>query len=81
MPRNRIAISVSLPPELAATFDRIARGEKKTRSALMRDLLSVYQQRKDEQELARLQLYGAALARDSGVLTEKDVERIVFEDR
>lgn len=81
MARNRVALSVSLPPELAETFDRIARMEKKTRSSLLRDMLSVYQQRREEQELARLQHYGAGLARDAGILTEEDVERIIFEDR
>jgi len=81
MPRNRIAISVSLPPEQAAALDRLARKEKKTRSALMRDMLSVYQQQREEQELAKLQQYGAGLSRDAGILTEADVERIVFEDR
>ena len=81
MPRNRVAISVSLPPEQAAAFDLLARSEKKTRSALMRDMLSVYQQRREEQELAKLQQYGAGLSRDVGILTEADVERIVFEDR
>lgn len=81
MPRNRVAVSVSLPPELAEVFERLARMEKKTRSALMRDMLSVYQQRQEEMELAKLQSYGASLARDAGILTEEDVERIVFEDR
>ncbi|MFA5802097.1 MAG: ribbon-helix-helix protein, CopG family [Thermoleophilia bacterium] len=81
MPRNRVAISVSLPPDAAAAFDRIARREKKTRSALMREMLSVYQQRQEERELDRLQHYGAGVARDAGILTEEDVERIVLEDR
>lgn len=81
MPRNRVAISVSLPPDAAAAFDRIARMEKKTRSALMREMLSVYQQRQEERELDGLQRYGAGLCRDAGILTEEDVERIVFEDR
>lgn len=81
MPRKRVAVSVSLPPEIAESFDRLARMEKKTRSALLRDMLSVYQQRREERELGRLQLYGASVARDAGVLTEEDVERIIFADR
>lgn len=81
MPRNRVALSVSLPPELATTFDRMARREKKTRSALLRDMIAAYEQREQELELARLQRYGASLARDTNILTEEDVERIVFEDR
>lgn len=81
MPRNRVAISVSLSPEQADAFNRLARRERKTRSALLRDMLLLYQQRQEEDELARLQRYGASLARDAGVLTEEDVERIVFEDR
>lgn len=74
-------MSVSLPPALAEAFDRIARKRKMTRSALLRDMITAYQQREEELELARLQRYGAGLARDAGILTEEDVERIVFEDR
>jgi len=55
--------------------------EKKTRSALMREMLSFYQQRQEERQLDGLQRYGASVARDAGILTEEDVERIVFEDR
>ena len=34
-----------------------------------------------EQEFLELQKYGATLAIKKGILTEEDVERLVFEDR
>ena len=34
-----------------------------------------------EKEFFELQRYGARMARGKGILTEKDVERIVLEDR
>ncbi|CAD7782020.1 MAG: hypothetical protein KCCBMMGE_01221 [Candidatus Methanoperedenaceae archaeon GB37] len=34
-----------------------------------------------EQEFLELQRYGATLARKKGILTEEDVEKLVFEDR
>jgi hypothetical protein len=44
-------------------------------------MFSIYKARTLEQEFYDLQREGAKLARKKGILTEKDVERIVFEDR
>ena len=81
MARRRAAITISLPPEIAEDYERIAQKEAKNKSQLFRDMFVLYKKETAEQEFFELQRYGSKLARGKGILTEKDVERIVFEGR
>jgi len=81
MARRRAAITISLPPEIAEDYERIAQKEAKNKSQLFRDMFALYKKEAAEQEFFGLQRYGSKLARGKGILTEKDVERIVFEGR
>lgn len=81
MKRGRVALTVSLPPELARAFDELAKDEAKNKSQLFRDMFRAYQQRRAEQEFFELQRYGARQARKKSILTEADVEALVFENR
>jgi hypothetical protein len=53
----------------------------KNKSQLFRDMFLLYKEQTLEREFFELQRYGTKLARGKGVLTEEDVERIVFEGR
>jgi len=81
MKRRRVALTVSLPPELARALDELAKDEAKNKSQLFRDMFRAYQQRRAEQEFFELQRYGARQARKKSILTEADVEALVFENR
>ena len=81
MDRKRVPLTVSLPPDLARTFERLAKAEAKNKSQLFRDMFRAYQQRRLEQEFFELQRYGARQARKKGILTEADVEALVFQGR
>jgi metal-responsive CopG/Arc/MetJ family transcriptional regulator len=81
MARRRAAITISLPPEIAEDYERIAQKEAKNKSQLFRDMFVLYKKEAAEREFFELQRYGSKLARGKGILTEKDVERIVFEGR
>ena len=81
MKRRRVAMTISLPPEIAENYEKLAQREAKNKSQLFRDMFLLYKTRALEQEFFDLQREGAKLARKKGILTEKDVERIVFEDR
>lgn len=81
MKRRRVAMTISLPPEIAEGYEKLAQKEAKNRSQLFRDMFLLYKTKALEQEFFDLQREGARLARKKGILTEKDVERIVFEDR
>lgn len=81
MKRRRVAVTISLPPEIAKDYEKIADREAKNKSQLFRDMFSLYQQKILEREFFDLQRYGAKMAREKGILSEKDVEKIVFEGR
>lgn len=81
MKRTRVPITVSLPSNLAEDFERLAKAEAKNKSQLFRDMLATYEQRRREEQLHELQRYGAKQARKKGVLTEADVEKLVFQSR
>lgn len=81
MEQKRVALTVSLPPALARKFERMAKSAAKNKSQLFREMLLTYEQRALEDEFYRLQRYGAKQARKKGLLTEEDVEALVFQDR
>ena len=81
MKGRRVAMTISLPPEIADLYERLAKQESKNKSQLFREMFQVYRAGKLEQEFFELQRYGAKRAREKSILTEEDVERIVFEGR
>ncbi|OGP75140.1 MAG: CopG family transcriptional regulator [Deltaproteobacteria bacterium RBG_16_49_23] len=81
MKRKRVAMTLSIPPEIAEDYGKIAEQEAKNKSQLFRDMFLLYKEKARQKEFFELQRYGVRMARGKGVLTEKDVERIVFEGR
>jgi metal-responsive CopG/Arc/MetJ family transcriptional regulator len=79
--RGRVAVTISIPPAVAREYDRIARATAKNRSELFRDMFDTYRRARDEELFNGLQRYGTKKARERGIRTERDVERLVFEDR
>ena len=81
MKRACVPVTVSLPSNLAENFEKLAKAESKNKSQLFREMLTVYERRRREERVLELQRYGAKKARQKGVLTEADVEKLVFQGR
>lgn len=81
MKRGRVPVTVSVPSELATRFEKLAKAEAKNKSQLFREMVSVYERSRLEDEFLALQRYGAKQARKKAILTEADVEALVFQDR
>ncbi len=81
MKQRRVPLTVSLPPTLAKKFEKLAKQQSKNKSQLFRDMIGTYERRQKEETFFELQRYGARLARRKGILTESDVEALVFQDR
>ncbi|MGH7228793.1 MAG: ribbon-helix-helix domain-containing protein [Nitrospiraceae bacterium] len=81
MKRTRGPVTVSVPPDLAARFEELARAEAKNKNQLFRDMLTTYERRRQGKEFRGLQRYGVKQARMKGILTEADVEALVFQGR
>jgi len=83
MTSSRISrvVTVSVPPEAAADFERLARQEGRNKSELFREMLRVYRAYRETSSFETIQRYGAARARNLGIRDESDVERLIQEAR
>ncbi len=78
--RKRVAMTISVPPDIAKEYNAIAKTKGETKSQLFREIFNLYRQEKMEDEFLKLQRYGMKKAKEMG-LTERDIERLVFEGR
>lgn len=81
MGRKTRVLGFSVAPEIADEYEEIAERERKSKSELFRQMVEAYKARLEDEEFFRLQKRMARKARQKGIFTEKDVERIIFEDR
>jgi predicted DNA-binding protein len=78
--RQRVAITISVPPETAQEYRKIAKARGETISQLFREMFELYKEERLKEEFYTLQRYGARKARELKI-TEKEIEKIVFEGR
>ncbi len=78
--RKRIAMTISLPPDIAQEYEKVAKMKGETKSQLFREMFVFYRQERLEEEFFRLQKYGSKKTRGMK-LTEKGIERLIFEGR
>jgi metal-responsive CopG/Arc/MetJ family transcriptional regulator len=81
MARKTSVLGFSVSPALAREYERLAEREGTTKSDLFRRMVTTYMAEREEEEFVALQRRMARCARKTGVFTEGEVERIVFEDR
>lgn len=81
MKRASKVLAVSVPPDAAQDFERMAEEEGRNKSELFREMLRVYRVWRETQRFESLQRSFAAQAREQGITTEKDVERLIKEIR
>lgn len=77
--RSSRTTTISLPPGLYKEAVSLAKAKGMTRSELFRDALRRYQ--RDEGEWQELAAYGNGKAREAGIRTEEDIERLIDELR
>jgi metal-responsive CopG/Arc/MetJ family transcriptional regulator len=74
----RRVLTLSLPPRLLEKVERLAKKENRNKSELFREALRRYIEEKEWQDVLK---YARRKARQQGILSEPDVERIVDEAR
>ena len=67
--------TISLPRELAAEAEAIARAEGKTLSAVVQDGLRALRARRLDAQFQAVQGFWSSIAKAKGILTEEDLER------
>ena len=81
MGRKTRVLGFSVAPDIAEEYEQLAERQRKTKSELFRQMVEAYKARLEEEEFFRLQKRMTRRTRKKGVFTEKEVERLVFEDR
>jgi predicted DNA-binding protein len=81
MARKTKVLGFSVAPEIAEQVEELARQEGKTKSELFREMLAAYQAKREEEVFLRLQAKMARRARKNAPFTEKEIDKLVFEDR
>lgn len=80
MARKTTVLGFSVSPALAKEYERIAEREGTTKSELFRRMMSTYKAEREEQEFFALQRKMSRRAHKIRILTEEEVERLIFED-
>lgn len=81
MGRKTRVVGFSVPPAIAEEYERLAERQRTSKSELFRQMVEIYKANLEEEEFFRLQARMARRVRKKGRFTEKEVERIVFENR
>lgn len=80
IPRNTQILSVSLPPEVYEDIARLARREKKTKSALVREMVKIYRRWKFEKDWKKLRKIGEETRRKFGFKNEDELLEYIHGD-
>jgi metal-responsive CopG/Arc/MetJ family transcriptional regulator len=81
MPRASKTFTISLPPEMAEKVKEIAKEENRNLSELFREAIRVYQQEREIKEIRRIQRLLKPKLAAKGILSEEQIEQLVYEDR
>mgnify|MGYP001576267183 FL=1 len=78
--RQRVVMTLSVSPDTAKEYRKLATAKGETMSQLFREVFSFYKEEKLRDEFFELQKYGSKKAGELK-LTEKDIEKLIFEGR
>jgi len=76
---NTQTLNIALPGELIKKVDLVAKKEYRNRSELIREALRVYLTDKEEWE--DLFTYGRKKAKEMGITSEEQIDKIVYDFR
>ena len=71
--------TISLPAELSELVDEWAREDGKSASAVIQDALRETRAERQRRQLGELQGFWSRKAAEAGILTEKDLDRLLDE--
>ena len=80
IPRNTQILSVSLPPDVYEDIARLARREKKTKSALVREMVKIYRRWKFEKDWQKIRTTGEEITREFNLKNEDDLLKLIHSD-
>jgi len=79
--RKSKVLSLSVSPEMARELDNMARTENKSRSEIFKDMFKTYKESVAEREWRELFSFGKETAKRFEIKDEKELFRILDEER
>lgn len=74
MLRNTTVVSISLPPDILMILERLSRQASKTRSEVIKDLLSSYSQAKSWEQIFN---WGRKTKEKFNIRSEEDILKVI----
>lgn len=78
--RNTKVLSVSLPPVIFEEINRWAQREKKTKSALIRDMVNLYRQWQFERDWRKIREMGEDIKKKFNLRNESELLELIHSD-
>jgi hypothetical protein len=78
--RQRVVMTISVPPDTAKEYRETAKAKGESISQFFREIFAFYKQQRLEEEFYKIQQYGARKAKELKI-TERDIEKLIFEGR
>jgi len=74
---NAVKRTISLPADLAQEIDEISRNEGRSVSSIVQDALRLARAKRLKSEFNEIQDFWSKKAREAGILTQKDLDRLI----
>jgi len=68
---------MNIPPDLAQEIDEISRNEGRSVSSIVQDALRLARAKRLKSELSEIQGFWSNKAKEAGILTQKDLDRLI----
>lgn len=78
--RQRVVMTISMPPDIAEECRKLARAKGETLSKLFREMFALYKREKLKEEFKTLQEYGVKRRKEM-VISDSAVEKLIYEGR
>jgi hypothetical protein len=78
--RQRVVMTISMPPDIAEECRKLAQVKGETLSQFFREMFALYKQEKLKEEFKALQEYGVKRRKEM-VISDSAVEKLIYEGR
>ena len=80
IPRNTRILSVSVPPQIYEDINRMAKNEKKTKSAMIREMVKIYRQWRFERDWKKIRQMGEDIKKKFNIRNEDELLEYIHGD-
>ncbi|OGD85611.1 hypothetical protein A2696_03925 [Candidatus Curtissbacteria bacterium RIFCSPHIGHO2_01_FULL_41_13] len=80
IPRNTRILSISLPPKIYEDINQMAKNEKKTKSAMIREMVKIYRRWRFERDWSKIRAMGEDIKKKFNIRNEDELLEYIHGD-